>query len=180
MRSDAISRRISHSCWTTDVTSRSYFSIKTILSLIQNWVSALIITEQQCALDGWGLWPLVAGLAVPSLTDEISTRERWEEGEEFNLTYHTGCFFYCSALKMTKCRPLREISRTVIFKKTNKNCSYTAEGTFFRCAIISWIHLGESVINSCFWDFVKSWAYHQGMFRVCSGYVQSRFTVGSG
>ena len=83
MRSDAISRRISHSCRTTDVTSRSYFSIKTILSLIQNWVSALIITEQQCALDGWGLWPLVAGLAVPSLTDEISTRERWEEGEEF-------------------------------------------------------------------------------------------------
>ena len=73
------------------VTNRSYFSIKMILSSIQNWVSALIITEQQCALDGWGLWPLVAGLAVPSLTDEISTRERWEEREEFILTYHMLC-----------------------------------------------------------------------------------------
>ena len=75
------------------MTSRSYFSIKTILSLIQNWVSALIITEQQCALDGWGLWPLVAGLAVPSLTDEISTRERWEEREDFILTYYMSSVF---------------------------------------------------------------------------------------
>ena len=35
------------------------------------------------------LWPLAAGLVRPSLTDEISTRERWEERQEFILTYHT-------------------------------------------------------------------------------------------
>ena len=47
----------------------------------------------------------------------------------------------------------------------------------FRCASISWIHVGEWVIDSCFWDFIKSWAFLQGMFSVCSGYVQSVFRV---
>ena len=39
----------------------------------------------------------------------------------------------------------------------------------FRCASISWIHVWEWVSHSCFWDFVKSWAYLQAIFRVCSG-----------
>ena len=54
----------------------------------------------------------------------------------------------------------------------------------FRCASISWIHVVEwasqSLSHSCFWDFVKSWAYLQAMFRVCSGYVQGMFRVFSG
>ena len=31
----------------------------------------------------------------------------------------------------------------------------TIQGHVFRCASISWIHVGESVSDSCFWDFVK-------------------------
>ena len=59
---------------------------------------------------------------------------------------------------------------------------------FFRCAGISWIHVGKWVSYSCFWDFVKSWAcrqqhiwgYLQAIFRLSSGSHQDLFKLSSG
>ena len=64
-----------------------------------------------------------------------------------------------------------------IFWPTITSCGKIfAQYLLFRCASISWIHVGEwvsqSLSHSCFWDFFKSWAYLQAIFRVCSGYVQ--------
>ena len=48
----------------------------------------------------------------------------------------------------------------------------------FRCASISWIHVGESVTQSfMFLRFCQIFGIYSGMFRVCSECVQSVFRV---
>ena len=70
-------------------------------------------------------------------------------------------------------RVRRDIGRVPKNKAIKPDFNFASNYTIFRCASISWLHVGEWLSGWCFWDFVKSWAYLQSVFRVCSECVQS-------
>ena len=87
----------------------------------------------------------------------------------------------CKQCMQCKQSSVRSVSSSNSLSHVSKQfiwgCYSIADG-LFRCASISWIHVGESVINSRVLDLIKSWVYLQSRFRACSEQVQSRFRAG--
>ena len=95
----------------------------------------------------------------------------------FNELFQKQSLFHCNAQRhhgiFMLCRESSTKKIDIAQKETQD------DPIIFRCANISWIHVGEWLSYSCFWDFVKSWAYLQGMFRVCPEYVIASSSISS-
>ena len=95
--------------------------------------------------------------------------------------------FYPARTQSAWCRSTCALAAECAFAVTGRRCPHNGEGEdFLTCRPSFWMcqdlldpcwRVSQSVINSCFWDFVKSWAYHQSMFRVCPECVQSVLRV---